>query len=111
MQPRLQRLENQNELDGRPGYRGQTVILSPARIEARDRRKTAAHEAGHLVIARYVGIPSAAAAIWRVREINIRQSAWIGQASCGMERASRKRRIMCGLAGAIGERVLYPEPD
>jgi hypothetical protein len=85
---------------------------SPARIAARDRRRVAGHEAGHVVIARHLGGQNAFGRIRPTFAKDLRSDKqWVGSAICGMDRASYKRRIMCGVAGAIAEYVLYPDPN
>lgn len=91
--------------------RNMAVKPSFARILARDRRRAAAHEAGHVVVARHLGSRNATAVIQPTGETDLKYCTWIGQAACGMQTASRKRRAMCGFAGAIAERVLYPQPE
>jgi hypothetical protein len=52
--------------------------LSPRRISARDRRRAAVHEAGHLVMARHLGIVNLGAEIHKIQPRDIYEKEWIG---------------------------------
>jgi hypothetical protein len=80
--------------------------MSPTRIEARDRRLSAIHEAGHAVIARHIGVHVEWAEISRNDPEDERERAWIGRCRFYRPRpVSRARRLMIGIAGAIAEHV------
>jgi hypothetical protein len=82
------------------------MTWSPIRIEARDRRRVALHEAGHVAIARHVGI-RASAAIFRHADADaMNEKTWSGQASFDMRTFNRRsiiRTTMVAVAGAIAE--------
>ncbi len=53
--------------------------MSYRRLLARDRRKAAVHEAGHVVIARMFGLTDIDAHIRRHFESSIYEKTWVGQ--------------------------------
>ena len=54
-------------------------MLALHRINARDRRRAAAHEAGHIVIAQHFGVEVLGAAIWPVdRDDPLLEATWSG---------------------------------
>jgi hypothetical protein len=77
--------------------------MSPARIEARDRRKVAIHEAGHAVIARHIGVHVEWAEIFRNPVAGEGEKTWIGRIR--FERrprpGHRARMAMVAVAGAV----------
>lgn len=79
------------------------------RVQARDRRRAAIHEASHLVIARHFKVPGIGAAIWPTGTIDPRCSVtWTGQFSIprgAWNRLSGRRAAMIGVAGALAEEV------
>jgi len=82
--------------------------LSPHRWEARVRRRTAVHEAGHYVVARHLGVRSGAAWIFRApgdADLASRRS-WAGKFSAPrqeMNRLSARRLTMTAVAGIVAE--------
>jgi hypothetical protein len=93
--------------------------MTKTRAEARDRRQSAMHEAGHLVVALHFGVP-AHAEIWRIGDPTLDERSWTGQTQmCRYEVRSdrrgrlRSRRIRVtpatkrkiGVAGIIAEAV------
>jgi hypothetical protein len=81
-----------------------------ARVEARDRRLSAIHEAAHVVIARHVGMPAAA---WIYRwptDDPMREKTWGGKTILG-GKPSRPQRAMISVAGAVAEYVWDSELD
>jgi hypothetical protein len=84
--------------------------MNARRTQARDRRTAAAHEAGHVVIARWAGVSQAGANIWPSGEDAdpVFDKSWIGRAFLSraqLLRLSRIRRRMIGVAGVVGEHV------
>lgn len=49
------------------------------RLEARERRLAALHEAGHAVLARELGMHGISAEIWRAREPGLDRPSWVGR--------------------------------
>jgi hypothetical protein len=83
-------------------------MISLHRINARDRRKAAAHEAGHIVIAEHLGIDVARSAIWPTpREDALSEKLWGGQIQvfAGSESRLEIWRAI-GIAGIVAEDVL-----
>ncbi|UPK19216.1 hypothetical protein [Bradyrhizobium sp. 131] len=73
-----------------------------ARISAEDRRCAAVHEAGHIVVAKYLGLPAVQAEIRK----NVPQyytEKWVGSTRCLMEDVDARTRIMVAVAGAVAE--------
>jgi len=81
-----------------------------ARIEARDRRRAAIHEAGHVVIAGRVGVEAAAHIFRHPTADPGLESTWGGLASI-YSKPSRPHRAMIGVAGAVAEHVWSGELD
>jgi hypothetical protein len=53
--------------------------LSSHKLEALDRRASAVHEAGHVVIGREVGVRALSARIFRIGDGNMFDKSWVGQ--------------------------------
>jgi hypothetical protein len=86
--------------------------LSPARIEARDRRNAAIHEAGHVVMARHVGVHVEWAEIWPNDHADEGEKAWIGRCRFHRPRpVSQARMAMIAVAGTIAEHVWDDDCD
>lgn len=93
--------------------------LSPHRIEARDRRTAAVHEAGHLVMARHFHVVSdedaadlfSRARIWRSATMDsLSEKTWIGQCrGLGLRSLSQTQRRMFGIAGYVAETMWRDE--
>lgn len=80
--------------------------LSPARrakIAAKDRRYAAVHEAGHVVIARYLGVYNIQAEIRKISPQDYTEKEWIGSTRCLMQGFDASTRIMVAVAGAVAE--------
>ncbi len=87
--------------------------MKPRRIalhhhNARDRRIAAIHEAGHYVVARHLGLRSAAAWIARGTDVTdlMAEKLWVGftsTSSAERNRLSTRRAMMYGVAGAVAE--------
>ena len=84
-------------------------MLALHRINARDRRRAAAHEAGHIVVAQHFGIAVLGAAIWPVnREDPLLEATWSGQIS--VFRGSDNRPDVwraIGIAGTVAEAIWF----
>lgn len=78
---------------------------SELRILATDRRKSAVHEAGHYVVARWAGVRQVGAWIGRSKETDLTcNRSWTGQIvwnSGRLESISDRRRMMIAVAGAF----------
>lgn len=88
-------------------------MLSLHRINARDRRRAAVHEAGHIVIAEQFGIGVARAAIWPTPRENARvEKTWGGQIQvfAGSESRPEAWRAI-GIAGRVAEDVWFEHDD
>lgn len=84
------------------------------RAEAIDRRMAAIHEAGHVVIARHLGIVAPSASIFPTGTRNEWEKQWVGKASFyryviigkrkqRVEPAPERAQQMLGVAGAVAE--------
>ena len=77
---------------------------SPARIEARDRRLAAIHEAGHAVVARHMRVTAFNPEIWRNPDAGKNEKTWLGNIRIERSpRTSRAHMAMIAVAGAIAE--------
>ncbi len=82
--------------------------FTPRRLEALERRVAAVHEAGHFVVARHLGLRSAAAWLSRRTDVAdpLADKLWVGYAShssAARHRLSTRRAMMYGVAGAVAE--------
>jgi hypothetical protein len=81
------------------------------RIEAHDRRWAALHEAGHLVVAHHLGVPTKDARIFRLGEPSREDKSWGGNIGIDCAAPPDKLRLVA-VAGAIAEAVWTgEEPD
>lgn len=82
-------------------------LTSPARIEAWDRRKAAVHEAGHVVVARHLGMYASHAILWKNQRPAADDKLWLGRAFIGprMESLAPDQVRMIAVAGAVAEEV------
>lgn len=93
--------------------------LSPHRIEARDRRAAAVHEAGHLVMARHFHVVSdedatylfPRARIWRSATMDsLWEKTWLGECrGLDVRSLSEAQRRMFGIAGYVAEAMWRDE--
>lgn len=80
--------------------------LSPARrakMSAADRRYAAVHEAGHVVVARYLGLFGVQAEIRKIAPQDYTEKEWVGSTRCLMQGVDPSTRIMVAVAGAVAE--------
>jgi hypothetical protein len=80
----------------------------PKRLSARDRRLAAVHEAGHLTMARHVGIYGASAWLEEKRPTGDCEKLWIGHTkylspSIFKKKISHRKFVMFAASGAIAE--------
>jgi hypothetical protein len=84
-------------------------MMSAARIEALDRRKSAVHEAGHEVIARHVGAGCINAWIHPTETNGVAdpllERTWNGHCRVLLSTTTAESRRMIAVAGAVAERV------
>jgi hypothetical protein len=86
-------------------------VVNLRRLEARDRRMAAIHEAGHVTMARHVGLQAASASLERIPDASISvldSKFWIGKTRyLPPEIIGRKlsytKRAMFAVAGAVAE--------
>ncbi|MDN4987182.1 hypothetical protein QY049_28885 [Bradyrhizobium sp. WYCCWR 13022] len=86
--------------------------LSPARrakIAAKDRRYAAVHEAGHVVVARYLGLFGVQAEIRKIDPQDYTDKEWVGSTRCLMLDVDASTRIMVAVAGAVAEACWHNE--
>jgi len=88
--------------------------FSRKRLSAWDRRLAAIHEAGHVTMARYVGLIVTSAWLEETREGGIYEKFWIGHTSymlpfISKKRISRKKMSMFAVAGTVAERCWHRE--
>ncbi len=87
---------------------GRTAVMPIPRILAYERRQVAIHEAGHYVIAEHVGVRRHAAWIFPTGyDAHGPMKTYLGRnyAPGWYGRASRRREMMVGVAGAAAEAV------
>jgi hypothetical protein len=84
--------------------------ISPQRIAAKDRRVSAIHEAGHVTMARHIGLQCVSASLQKVSgQVDlIEQKLWVGQTRYLRPEAlgkklSYRKRAMFAVAGAVAE--------
>lgn len=79
---------------------------SRKRIAARDRRIAAIHEAGHVTMARHVGLTDVSAWLEETRDPGEYDKLWIGHTrypSPSISRISRRKLAMFAVAGTVAE--------
>jgi len=77
--------------------------MTPVRFEAFDRRRTALHEAGHVVMGRAIGIRDICAVIWRNPKPTPDEKLWFGTTMCQTRRISAASLRLFGVAGVAAE--------
>jgi hypothetical protein len=80
--------------------------LSPerrAQICAEDQRHAAIHEAGHFVVAKYLGLSNVQAEIRKIEPQDDTEKEWVGSTRCLMEGVDASKRIMVAVAGVVAE--------
>ena len=74
------------------------------RLEARDRRLAAVHEAGHIVVARKLGIPQIDARLTKCANSDpMERTSWSGQHRACLRGVSKQKRTMYAVAGTVAE--------
>ncbi|UFW42307.1 hypothetical protein [Bradyrhizobium sp. WSM471] len=74
-----------------------------AKTFAADRRHAAVHEAGHVVVARYLGLSIVHAEIRKIEPQDYSEKQWVGSTQCLMLGADPSTCIMVAVAGAVAE--------
>jgi hypothetical protein len=74
-----------------------------AELSAKDRRHAAVHEAGHAVVAKYLGLSNVQAEIRKIAPQDYTEKEWVGSTRCLMEGVDASTRIMVAVAGAVAE--------
>ena len=83
-----------------------TKGINPKRIEARDRRLAAMHEAGHHIMIRHRGMHEVDSWIERVGDPTHYNKAWVGHCRWrNPSRISKATRCMIGVAGMVAEEL------
>lgn len=87
--------------------------MKPIHLKSRDRRTAAIHEAGHIVIARKLGLPVYSARIVPHDDGGRNEKFWTGWVRLGPYRTkpTKCQRRMVGVAGAIAELSWQRELD
>ena len=90
------------------------MSMTSKRMLAHERRMASIHEAGHIVVARALGIRKAGGMIWYDQAKSEYDKSWIGCAwlTRHIDSLSQIRRCMIGVAGAVAENAWeYPTDD
>ena len=86
-----------------------TKTINLKRIEARDRRLAAIHEAGHHVMARHRGMHEVDSWIERAGDPTRYETSWVGHCEWrNPSPGSRRRDTMIGVAGMVAENCGKP---
>jgi hypothetical protein len=80
-----------------------TSSANADRLSARDRRCAAVHEAGHLVVARHLGVIAFGAEIRKIEAQGIDEKEWIGSVRCQTGGIDPSKRRMVAVAGIVAE--------
>ena len=82
-------------------------MLSRKRISARDRRLAAVHEAGHVIMARHVGMAATSAWLEELPGSGLYEKLWVGHtrymSPTNLKTISQKTLAMFAVAGAVAE--------
>lgn len=87
------------------------TLVDPSRISASDRRHAAVHEAGHIVVARYLGLMTLQAEIRKIEPLDISEKEWVGSIRCEAEGVASSKRRMVAVAGLVAEACWDGEYD
>lgn len=79
------------------------TVLTPSQSSARERRHAAVHEAGHVVVARHLGLRILEAGIRKNDLQELDEKEWIGSVQCQMEGVAARKRRMVAVAGVVAE--------
>ena len=104
---------------GGPPAGGCDTYVPSAREQAKDRKRAAIHEAGHVVVAQALGIKVASARIWRFDTGSIAEHCWRGQVAFDFRDheeytpAGRSKVRAIAFAGSVAEYIYesHSEPD
>jgi hypothetical protein len=97
-------LESQRDSTHEVSHVAATKPINLKRLEARDRRLAAIHEAAHHVMARHRGIDEVESWIERVGEPTKYDTAWVGHCRWrNPHPGSRRHDVMIGVAGMVAE--------
>jgi hypothetical protein len=83
-------------------------MIKPERMAAKDRRRAAIHEAGHVTIGRYIGLKAVSALLVKVEGGGLCEKHWIGHTrylspQILNQKTPRKKLAMFSVAGAVAE--------
>jgi hypothetical protein len=74
-----------------------------SRVSARDRRHAAVHEAGHVVVARHLGIMTVQVEIRKIEPQDFTDKEWVGSVQCLTEGVVASKRKVVAVAGLVAE--------
>jgi hypothetical protein len=74
-----------------------------SRVSARDRRRAAVHEAGHVVVARHLGVRILQAEIRKIEPQDSTEKEWVGSVQCLTEGVVASKRKVLAVAGLVAE--------
>jgi hypothetical protein len=81
------------------------AMETQAEIEAYDKKKTAYHEAGHVVAQHLLGGRCIRAYVWQNKDASEHEKSWLGQCTAGGSLPSKSVAII-GLSGVVAEMIL-----
>ena len=85
------------------GTNSSTLLAARSRDSAKDRRLAAVHEAGHVIVARQLGIRVMHKEIRKIEPKDSTEKEWIGSVQCLTEGVVASKRKMVGVAGLVAE--------
>jgi hypothetical protein len=77
--------------------------LARSRVSARDRRRAAVHEAGHVVVARHLGIVTLQAEIRKIEPQDFTEKQWVGSVQCMTRGVVASKCRVVAVAGLVAE--------
>ena len=87
-----------------PARKREGNVISSKRLSARERRTSAIHEAGHLVIAAHFGLYPVSAWIVQNEPADPDERTWIGRVQfTSLDQLAPLERRMIGVAGSVAE--------
>jgi hypothetical protein len=85
------------------GTTSSPLLAAQSRVSVRDRRHAAVHEAGHVVVARHLGILTLQAEIRKIEPEDCTEKEWIGSVRCQTEGVVTSKRRLVAVAGLVAE--------
>jgi hypothetical protein len=91
------------------GTTSSPLFAARYRVSARDRRRAAVHEAGHVVVARHLGVRILQAEIRKIEPQDLTEKERVGSVRCMTEGVLASKSKVVAVAGLVAEACWYGE--